>query len=177
LNGFDFTVLENNLTGAFSTLLNDVETFTQQLVDDINNLLQQPIQDLLTIGSFLTFITTVKLIILNNIGRLIKLRITYELAKPLIVAAFEMAKLIYSLAEIPFEITRIRLTVKYEEIQTRIRMRYTKFDVRNTVEAFQRDTNFKLNVSKFLIVPLISLSFYLLITIGETRNDISRYSL
>ena len=129
LNGFDFTTLEQSLTGAFTTLIDDIETFTQQLVDDITNLLQQPIQDLLSIGSFLTFLTTVKLIILNNIGRLIKLRITYELAKPLIDSAYDMLVSLYAIKDIPAQILKIRFNVKYEEIQTRINMKYTKYKV------------------------------------------------
>lgn len=177
LNGFDFTVLENNLTGAFTTLIDDIETFTQQLITDINNLLQSPIQDLLSVGSFLTFVTTVKLVILNNIGTLLKLRITYELAKPLIVATFETAKALYSLKDIPFQVAKIRFTTKFEEIQTRIKMRYTKFDIRNTVESFQNETGLKLNIAKFFTLPLIGLCAYLLFTIGETRNDISKHSL
>jgi len=176
-SNFDFSTLDANIVNSFSTFINNIESITQSLLNDINNLLSQPIEDILSVGQFVTFLTTVQYILIDNITTYVGVKITYELTKPLIKSSFEITKSLYSLKGIPIEIINIKYRVKYDEIITRLNLRKTRVYIKHNLETFQNQVDLKLNISKFITLPLIALSLYFIFTIGETRNDITKHSL
>lgn len=174
LNGFDFTQFQNNIEGSFGNLISNINSFTSNLVNQIGNILNQPMQDLLTLGSFISFLTTIKLILLDNLSRILKLRVFIELAKPLIQTSIDLARELYIIKDPVFQALRIKLETKLQETIVRINMRKTKYRVRGSIEGFHRETNLKLNITKFLGWPLLLVSMVLFMAIQESRNEIKR---
>lgn len=172
LNSLNIGQLTNNITNSLTDTFDTINELTSNIVTDIGGYLLSPIQDMLDIGEFIVFLNTLKMIIFDNVALIMKVRIGFELIKPLLFGGHELTRSLYGLLEIPVKLIMLNLESRYSFYLIKFQYKLKKRDIRSSFRRLDRESKFILTVSQFFYGIVFFIMALGISQLLDTRRDV-----
>lgn len=176
INNMNLTTLETSTVDAFEQILNSLQVLANDLLVDIQNALTQPLQDILSVGEFITFITGVYGILSLTIMPVVYTKITITLAKPLLESIVALVGSLYDLTKGVGFLVLIRHEVIFLLIFKKLELKKAKFTINRSINSLKLKTQLNYQVTTFVAgIFLIGIFFGMKLImefLSDIRNDV-----